>query len=105
MKRMNHVNDYILNKEMEIVMAKRADKNKWALFLLVLAGIIIGSFLSKITGDISALSWLRYGRNFGLTSPLVLDLGILAVTFAFTIKITIGSLIGIAIAIIVYHFL
>ena len=86
-------------------MAKGAEKNNWALFLLLLAGIVIGSFIAQATAGISFLSWLNYGQKFGLTQPFTLDLGILVLSFALSIKITIGSIIGILIAIIIYHFI
>ena len=66
-------------------MARGAGKNNWALFLLVLAGIVIGSFIAQATAGISALSWLNYGKNFGFTTPFVLDLGILVLTFGLKI--------------------
>lgn len=86
-------------------MAKGAGKNSWALFLLVLAGIVIGSFIAQATAGISFLSWLNFGQRFGITTPVVLDLGILVLTFGLHIKITIGSIIGILIATIIYHFI
>lgn len=86
-------------------MARGAGKNNWALFLLLLAGIVLGSFIAQATSEISALSWLNYGQKFGLTSPFTLDLGILVLTFAFSIKITIGSIIGVVLGIIIYHFI
>lgn len=86
-------------------MAKGAGKNNWALFLLLLAGIVLGSFIAKMTADIPALSWLNYGQHFGMTSPFELDLGILVLTFAISIKITIGSILGIIIGILIYHFI
>ncbi|MCH5269058.1 MAG: DUF4321 domain-containing protein [Lachnospiraceae bacterium] len=86
-------------------MAKGAGKNSWALFLLVLAGIVIGSFIAQATSGISFLSWLNFGQRFGITTPVVLDLGILVLTFGLHIKITIGSIIGILIATIIYHFI
>lgn len=86
-------------------MAKGAGKNNWALFLLLLAGIVLGSFIAQATAGISFLSWLNYGKNFGLTQPLTLDLGVLVLTFALKIKITIGSIIGVLIGIIIYHFI
>ena len=85
-------------------MARGAGKNNWALFLLLLAGIVLGSFIAQATSGISALSWLNYGQKFGLTSPFTLDLGILVLTFAFSIKITIGSIIGVVL-VIIYHFI
>lgn len=74
-------------------------KNKWACFLLILSGIVIGGFI----GNLLPLEWLNYGQSFGLSSPIVLDLGILCITFGLSMKITIASIIGIVIAIIIYR--
>ena len=86
-------------------MAKSAGKNSWALVLLLLAGIVIGSFIAQATSGIPFLSWLNYGQKFGLTSPVELSLGVLVIQFGITIKITIGSIIGIIIASVVYRFI
>ena len=86
-------------------MARGAGKNGWALFLLVLAGIVIGSFIAQATSGVSFLQWLSFGQHFGLTDPLTLDLGILILKFGLSVKITLGSLIGIVIAAIIYHFI
>ena len=76
-------------------------KNAWTCFLLILAGIVIGGFI----GNLFPTTWLNYGQSFGLSSPLILDLGILCITFGLTINITIASIIGIAVAIIIYRFI
>lgn len=76
-------------------------KNNWACFLLILAGIVIGGVIGNLFPD----SWLNYGQTFGLSQPLVLDFGILCLTFGLTIKITIASIIGIAIGILIYRFI
>jgi len=76
-------------------------KNNWACFLMILAGIVIGGFI----GNLFPSTWLNYGQTFGLSNPLILDLGILSVTFALTIKITVASIIGIIIGIIIYRVL
>lgn len=76
-------------------------KNSWACFLLILAGIVIGGFI----GSLLPIEWLNYGQSFGLSSPIVLDLGILCITFGLSIKITIASIIGIILAIIIYRFI
>lgn len=82
-------------------MAIVKNKNTWVLLLLVLTGIVIGGFI----GDLTNVAWLNYGRTFGLTSPLVLDLGVIVLTFGLTIKITIASIIGLLIAILIYRFI
>ncbi len=90
--------------EMEELMA-RTGKNTWSLFLLLLAGIVLGSFIAHLTSGVSALSWLSFGQTFGLDTPLTLDLGVLILTFGLKIKFTIASIIGIVIAAIIYRFL
>lgn len=75
-------------------------KNYWACFLLIMAGIIVGGFIGSL---FPPDSWLNYGQTFGFSSPIVLDLGILCITFGLTIKITLASIIGIALAIVVYR--
>ncbi|MGO5052331.1 DUF4321 domain-containing protein [Lachnospiraceae bacterium LCP25S3_G4] len=80
-------------------------KNVWALFLLILSGIVLGGFIGMLAENISVLSWLSYGQNFGLDSPIVLNLGLLIITFGLNIKITIASIIGVILAIIIYRLL
>ena len=80
-----------------------AGKNYWALFLLLLAGIVLGGFIGNLASGVSGLSWLNYGQTFGLTNPIVFDIGILVITFGLTIRITIASIIGVLIAIIIYR--
>lgn len=80
-------------------------KNNWALFLLLLAGIVIGGFIGELTKGIGGLSWLNYGQSFGFADPIVLNLGILVITFGLSIKITIASIIGVLAAIIIYRLL
>lgn len=80
-------------------------KNNWALFLLILAGIVLGGFIGMMAEGASAFSWLGYGQSFGLEEPLTLNLGILVISFGLSIKITIASIIGVVLAIIIYRFL
>ena len=82
-----------------------AAKNYWTLLLLVLAGIVLGGFIGELTSNVSFLSWLNYGQSFGVSDPLVLNLGILVLTFGLKIKITIAGIIGILIAILIYRLL
>ena len=66
-------------------------KNAWALFLLILAGIVLGGFIGVLAEGVPALSWLSYGQTFGVETPIVLNLGLVVITFGLTIKITIAS--------------
>ena len=80
-------------------------KNYWALTLLILAGIVLGSFIETLTPGLPGLGWLSFGQTFGFQNPIVLDLGVMVITFGLTIKITIASIFGIIIAAIIYHFI
>ena len=68
---------------------------------MILAGIVIGGFI----GSLFPGTFLNFGQTFGMDSPLVLNLGILVITFGLSIKITIGSILGIIIAIVIFRFL
>ena len=78
-------------------------KNFWILLIMLLAGIVLGGFMAQLANGISWLSWLNFGQSFGLDSPLVINFGILVITLGLTIKITMASIIGIAIALIIYR--
>ena len=78
-------------------------KNFWILMIMLLAGIVLGGFMGQLANGISWLSWLNFGQSFGLDSPLVINFGILVITLGLTIKITMASIIGIAIALIIYR--
>jgi len=80
-------------------------KNSWALFLFILTGIVLGGFIGMLAEGVPALSWLSYGQSFGLQEPVVLNFGILVLTFGLSIKITIASIIGVVLAVIIYRFL
>ncbi|MDE7223067.1 MAG: DUF4321 domain-containing protein [Acetatifactor sp.] len=73
----------------------------WVFIVLVLIGFVIGRFI----GTYFSGSFLNYGQTFGLNNPIVLDLGFIILTFGLQIQITIASVIGVVIALIVYRFI
>jgi len=85
-------------KKVEGVLLKRVN---WVFVVLVLIGFVIGRFI----GTYFSGSFLNYGQTFGLSSPIVLDLGFIILTFGLQIQITIASVIGVAIALLVYRFI
>ena len=78
-------------------------KNGWVLLIMLLSGIVLGGFIGMLTANVSGLSWLNYGQSFGLENPIVLDLGLLILTFGLTIHISIASILGVVLAIIIYR--
>ena len=80
-------------------------KNFWILLIMLLTGIVLGGFIGQLAEGVSWLSWLNFGQSFGLDSPLVINFGILVITFDLTIKITMASIIGVAVALIIYRWI
>lgn len=76
-------------------------KIDWLLIVLVLIGFMIGGFL----GSFFDSSFLNFGESFGLTSPIELDLGFIALTFGLQVHITVASVIGCIISFVVYRFI
>lgn len=81
------------------------NRNFWILLLLLLSGIVLGGFLGSLAEGISWLSWLNFGQSFGLDTPLILNFGVMVITFGLSIKITMASIIGVAIALIIYRYI
>ncbi|MCM1568309.1 MAG: DUF4321 domain-containing protein [Roseburia sp.] len=73
----------------------------WVLVLLILVGFVIGRFI----GTYFEGSFLNYGQSFGLSAPVVLDMGFIVLTFGLSIHITIASVLGVIIALAVYKFI
>ena len=91
---------------MEGITDERSKKQKWmGLLLMLLAGIVLGGFIGMLAQDIPGLGWLSYGQTFGLQQPVVLDLGILVLTLGLSVNISIASIVGMILSIIIYRFL
>ena len=78
------------------------EKNIWILLLFILSGIVVGGLLGNLAGHVDFLSWLAYGEEFGLSTPIELDLNVVKLTFGLMFKINIASIIGVLLAIIFY---
>ena len=78
------------------------EKNIWVLLLFILSGIVVGGLLGNLAAHVDFLSWLAYGEEFGLATPIELDLNVVKLTFGLMFKINIASIIGIVLAIFIY---
>ena len=78
------------------------EKNIWILLVFLLAGLVVGGLLGRLASSVSWLWWLSYEQEFGLQTPLVLDLSVLKLTFGLMFKINIASIIGMVLAIFIY---
>jgi hypothetical protein len=69
--------------------------------LLICIGVVTGMLAASMTENIPWLSWLSFGREFGLTSPFVLNLGIIVLTFAVTLNLNISVIIFITLSLFI----
>lgn len=88
----------------------RGAKNVVVLILIMLAAIIVGSFISEtlvnIAKDVPSLSFLKfigYSHEFGINPPFSLNLIALSVQFGINIKISICSVLFMALAVFIYR--
>ena len=79
------------------------DKNIWILIIFLLAGLVLGGLLGELASKVDYLWWLSYGEDFGLKSPVELDLSIVRVTFGLWFKMNVASIIGMALAMFIYR--
>ncbi len=79
------------------------EKNIWILLIFLLSGIVIGGLLASFASQVSWLSWLAYGEEFGTNGPIGLDLSILKLSFELRMKINVASIVGMIIAAVIYR--
>ncbi len=78
-------------------------RNLLFIFYLV-AGIVIGALIAHLCSGVPYLSWLAYYVTFGINNgaPLVLDLGVLQLTFGLGIGIYAAQVFTIGLAMFLY---
>ena len=65
--------------------------------------LVIGGLIAYFATQVSWLSWLSYGEEFGTNGPLGIDLSVLKFSIELRIKINVAVIIGMLIAAIVYR--
>jgi len=80
------------------------------LVFILLACIVLGSFVGELFVDLAAgnsslsfLGFLGRGYEFGLMPPVTLDLIALTLTFGFTLKFSIMSVVFMVIGVVIYR--
>jgi len=84
-------------------MVSKGGKNKWALFLMVLAGIVAGGYIGMFASNLPYMAWLGYGADFGVDPPFALNLGVIALSVGFNIKFTIAGVMGMLVTALIYR--
>lgn len=83
-------------------MYSKNNRNRWVLFLFLLAGMVLGAFLGDQLARYPYMDWLGYGQSLGLTNPATFSAGVLSLTLGFTFKLNIGGVIGLGLGVAAY---
>jgi hypothetical protein len=77
------------------------------LLVILLLGALIGSVIGEIVGALAPGGFVEAifvkGINPGIAPPAVLDLKVLTLTLGVTMRINLASLLGIALALLIYR--
>ena len=73
----------------------------WVFVIVVLIGFVVGGFI----GTYFSGSFLNYGKTFGMNTPVELDFGFLIFTIGLKIQITIASVLGVILSLLIYKFI
>jgi len=84
-------------------MITKGGKNKWALFLMVLAGIVAGGYVGMFAGNLPYMGWLNFGADFGIDPPFAVNLGVIAMSVGLNIRFTIAGVLGMLTAVLLYR--
>ncbi|MDE2180748.1 MAG: DUF4321 domain-containing protein [candidate division NC10 bacterium] len=87
-------------------MAKRSDSVIVLLVILILGaliGTVIGEVIAAMAPGGTVEKIFSKGINPGLSPPATLDLKVLNISFGFTVKINLSSLLGIGLALLLYR--
>lgn len=79
----------------------KARANVWITILVLLCGIVVGSFIGQLLVNVPYFSWLSFGKTFGIDT-IKLNFSIVKLVFGFTFQLNLASILGMLIALIVY---
>lgn len=77
-------------------------KKTIAFIFFLLAGAILGAFISHVCDGKNGLDWLAWEKSVGITTPVTLDLMIVRFTIGFIIDVTIAQIFTIALSILLF---
>lgn len=79
-------------------------KSKIILLIYIIAGIILGGLIAALTKDISGLSWLSYGKTFGIGSPgnWLIHFSVVKIAFAMDLEVNVAIIIMTLLSLILY---
>lgn len=80
----------------------RKHKSIFVFLILVLAGMLLGSFIGELLKD--SVDLFAYSKSIGF-SPFTVDLSFLKLTLGFFVHMNLASVIGFIVAVIIYKWI
>ena len=77
-------------------------KSKLVSLIIILVGLVLGSFIGDVTANVPFLSWLNYGKVIGIPNFEV-NLYALQFNVGLTFNCTIACILGLVIALVIYY--
>ncbi len=72
----------------------------WLNLFLVCVGIVVGTLAADLCADVSFLSWMKYGMDFGMSAPATFDLQVISLTVGLSLNLNISVIIFIILSLI-----
>lgn len=73
------------------------------LILCLVSGLTIGYFVGDLCKDVQFLAWMNYARQFGLDTPVQVNLGVIWFSLQIKFNISIASVLGLLGGIFIYR--
>ena len=77
-------------------------KNFWILLLCLLCGLTVGYFIGNLCEQVAFLKWMNYAGSFGFDQPIQLNLGVMWFSIQVKFNITLASILGMVLGVILY---
>lgn len=85
-------------------MLKKDSKNVTLMILIIFVGLISGSFLGDLlVNQFPSAELFKQKYTIGTSTPFLLDLKVIAMTFGIKINLNVMSIIGVIVSIILYR--
>ncbi len=78
-------------------------KSNLRFFLVIAIGAVVGSILNELLDKAGAPTWLVNKLTLGLDPPFSLNLIVCQMTFGLTLTMSLASVIGMVLALVVFH--
>lgn len=80
----------------------KSRRNGWILLLFLIVGVFLGGLLGKVLGPyLDFLTWSS--PTYGINPPLTVDLDMFTLTFGFTLRLSVASVIGLILGYLGYR--